>query len=126
MFTFLAQNDFLAGVLILKVVKQHEFASIFSRVTLFDGEAMTKILNFTGYLNRKADIYGEFNCEAFLRYYLLCIHPDYRSKGLGFQLLHTAFDVARSLKIPVVMGLFGNYRLQKVAKRLGMKVTIKN
>nr|CAI5840375.1 unnamed protein product [Callosobruchus analis] len=73
------------------------------------------------YVNRKVDIYEHFQCEIFLRYYLLCITPPYRGKGLGYQMMLTGIDIARHLNIPVVMGLMTNWKLQKLARKLGME-----
>ncbi|XP_064212809.1 uncharacterized protein LOC100141857 isoform X2 [Tribolium castaneum] len=42
-------------------------------------------------------------------------------ESLGLQLFLSAVDVARSLNIPVVMGILSCWTLQKLAKRIGMK-----
>lgn len=46
--------------------------------------------------------------------------------GLGLQLMLSGVDVARSLNISVVMGLFTCCSLQKLAKKIGMKVFLSN
>lgn len=42
--------------------------------------------------------------------------------GLGFQMLKTSMDVARHLKLPVIIGIFANCTLQNKAKKIGMNV----
>lgn len=37
-------------------------------------------------------------------------------------MMSCGINVARALGVPVVMGLFQNYVLQKVAKKIGMEV----
>ncbi|CAH1368384.1 hypothetical protein MTP99_009767 [Tenebrio molitor] len=115
-------EDAIAGFLILKAIHKDDFGSVFSRVFHVEGEAHKKCIAFVNHLARKADVFTELDCNIFLRYVLLCIRPEYRKKGLGFQLMLAAVDVARSLSIPVVMGILSCWTLQKLAKRIGMKV----
>lgn len=42
--------------------------------------------------------------------------------GIGLHLFKAGLEVARAMRIPVVMGVFSNYKIQDIAKRIGMKV----
>lgn len=77
-------------MLVLKVLPKAEFGRVFSRVQLLEGEAMKKCAELTGYLNRKFDVYSSFECDIFLRYYAICVVPQYRRKGKGIVL--SSFD----------------------------------
>ncbi|XP_001812133.1 uncharacterized protein LOC100141857 isoform X1 [Tribolium castaneum] len=116
-----SNEDAVAGFLVLKAVHKTDFSNVFGRVFHVEGEAHKKCLAFTNYLGRKADVYTDLNCDIFLQFCLLCIRPEYRKKALGLQLFLSAVDVARSLNIPVVMGILSCWTLQKLAKRIGMK-----
>ncbi|CAH1990578.1 unnamed protein product [Acanthoscelides obtectus] len=83
------ENDEIAGALILKAVKKCDYGRVFSRVMLSDGVIYQSVKEFMNYVNRKVDIYEHFQCEIFLRFYLLCITPPYRGRGLGFQMMLT-------------------------------------
>ncbi|XP_018332796.1 uncharacterized protein LOC108742207 isoform X2 [Agrilus planipennis] len=89
----------VVGLLILRTAKKNEFARVFSRAQITEGESLKKCLQVKNYINRKVDVYEHFNVDAFLRFYAVCIAPTYRKKGI-----------------------FTNFKLQKLAKRLGMEV----
>ncbi|KAJ8984081.1 hypothetical protein NQ317_006580 [Molorchus minor] len=45
-----------------------------------DGKSYQSIMDFMNYISRKADIFEQFECDGYLRYYLVCIRPEYRKK----------------------------------------------
>lgn len=130
----------IAGVLVMRVLNKHEFTRVYSRVKLIEGDAITKCQRFKNFINRKVDVYEVLKCNSVLRYYDLCVLPQFRKKGktptmkvfhtsinfelsaLGYQMMRCGLEVARTLKVPAVIGLFPNYRLQKLAEKLEMKV----
>ncbi|XP_074032419.1 arylalkylamine N-acetyltransferase-like 2 [Leptinotarsa decemlineata] len=114
-------NEEIAGVLLLKAVKKCDFGRVFSRVQLSEGKIYQSVIGFMNFLNRKVDVFEHYQCEVFLRYYLLCINPEYRRKALGWQLMDTGLDIARHLKIPVIMAIMDCCKLQKMGQKLGME-----
>lgn len=58
-----------------------DFGRVFSRAMLIEGEAYKKCVNFRNHINRKVDLFVEFDCDRYLRYYALCVKPEYRRKG---------------------------------------------
>lgn len=140
---FVVANDVMAGTLVLKIVKKENFGRVFSRVMLVDGEALKKCVKMKNHLSRKTDIFVEFDCDVYLRYYAICVKPEYRKKGkkllvagkysvirtgvlgLGKQLMKSALPLARSFGVPVIMGMFSSRSLQQIALRqLGMRVRL--
>ncbi|CAG9768328.1 unnamed protein product [Ceutorhynchus assimilis] len=113
-------DNCLAGVLVLNPVQKCDYGRVYSRAMLVDGNSYKSITEFMNHINRKVDIFEEFQCEIYLRYYLLCVKPEYRHRALGMQLMMVGLDIARHLKIPVVTGVFNNYRLQQIARRIGI------
>ncbi|KAF7269614.1 uncharacterized protein LOC143202490 [Rhynchophorus ferrugineus] len=118
-------NDgFVAGVLILNPVQKCDFGRVYSRTMLVEGEAYRGITDFMNYINRKVDVFQQCNCDIYLRYYLLCIHPEYRGRRLGYQMMMVGLDIARHLNIPIAMGVFNSYSLQKLARKIGIDQTL--
>ncbi|KAF2901293.1 hypothetical protein ILUMI_04891 [Ignelater luminosus] len=111
----------IVGVLITRIVQKIDYGRIFSRVQLVHGTAMKQCIGLRAHISRKIDLFAKFNCESFLRYYDLCILPEYRGDGLGHFMLRCGFNIARSMNVPLVMGLFTNTALQQLAKQLGME-----
>ncbi|KAH1013446.1 uncharacterized protein LOC109538683 isoform X2 [Dendroctonus ponderosae] len=110
----------VAGVLVLNPVQKCDFGRVYSRTMLVEGKSYKSITDFMNYINRKVDVFEVLQCEIYLRYYLLCIAPEYRGRALGYQMMLAGLDVARHLKIPVVMGVFNNYKTQTIGRKIGI------
>ncbi|XP_050306616.1 uncharacterized protein LOC126743533 [Anthonomus grandis grandis] len=113
-------DNCMVGVLVLTPVHKCDFGRVYSRTMIVEGKSYKSVTDFINYINRKVDIFEHFYCDKYLRYYLLCISPEYRGRGLGLQLMLIGLEVARHLKIPVVTGVFNSFNLQKIATRIGM------
>ncbi|XP_017785361.1 PREDICTED: uncharacterized protein LOC108568666 [Nicrophorus vespilloides] len=112
----------LAAVLILRIVNKIDYSRVFTRIAFNEGEARKKCTAIINALSRKNDVYKIMNCDTFLYYSLLCVNPTYRHKALGYQLMRIGLDVAVSLKVPVAMGIFSNFKMQKAARKLNFKL----
>ncbi|XP_045470488.1 uncharacterized protein LOC123677817 [Harmonia axyridis] len=111
----------IAGVLVLVEVTRNYFSRTMSREDLVQGHCHRKYVKLTSSLAYDVDLYSMFECFIFLRIYVLCIKPNYRHMGLGLKFFETAFYVAQSLRIPVIMGVFTDSCLQVLARKIGMK-----
>lgn len=78
---FIGTNE-LAGILIMRVMHKSDYGKVYSRVKLKSGEAYVKICTVAAHLNRKTDIYKKYDCNKFLRIYLVAVSQLYRKKGL--------------------------------------------
>lgn len=76
-----AKEDGLAGVLLLKTLKKCDMGRVFSRNQLTEGKPLRSIMNFINYVNKKVDLFVQFQCDIYLRYYLVCIKPEHRRRG---------------------------------------------
>lgn len=72
----------MAGALVLKVVRKLDFGRVFSRVQLVEGDALKKCVKIKNHLSRKTDVFADFDCETYLRYYGVCVKPEYRKRGV--------------------------------------------
>ncbi|KAK4880606.1 hypothetical protein RN001_008752 [Aquatica leii] len=111
----------IVGVLVMKILTKRELDRVFSSIKMIQGDAMKKCLDIKIALTRRVDVFEKMDCENVLRYYEMCVIPEYRHRGIGYQLLDAGLYVARSLNVPVIVGIFSNGPLQKLASRIGMK-----
>lgn len=77
----LVDEGCIAGFLILKPIHKADFDNAFSRAFPIEGAPLKKCTSFRNFLSRKADVFGDLNCEVYLEFSLLCIVPEYRKKG---------------------------------------------
>lgn len=78
----LVAQEVMAGALVLKVVRKLDFGRVFSRVQLVEGDALKKCVKIKNHLSRKTDVFADFDCETYLRYYGVCVKPEYRKRGV--------------------------------------------
>lgn len=116
-----AHEDVIVGALILKTIKKSEYGRVFSGTQVGDGQCFQSIAAFLNHVNKNGDVFAHFQCEIYLRYYLVCIKPEYRRKNIGFELMDTGLNIAKHLGINVVMGIFDCFKLQILARKLGME-----
>ncbi|XP_071052670.1 juvenile hormone esterase-like isoform X2 [Onthophagus taurus] len=114
----------LVGCCLNRVVHKDDFGRVFSGTIMKDGEAQEKCMKIRRTLSRKVNIFESFNCDVYLKIYTVCIKPEYRHCDYGTDFLKCTFNSARSLHIPVVMGIFTAHTIQRRAKKLGMKAPI--
>ncbi|XP_057665419.1 uncharacterized protein LOC130899479 isoform X2 [Diorhabda carinulata] len=60
-------DEEIVGILLLKAVKKCDYGRVFSRVALNSGKPYASIIKFLNGINRKIDIFEEFQCDSYLR-----------------------------------------------------------
>lgn len=70
---------------------------------------------------KQADAYKELCCDVYLRVHVLCVHPSYREKGVGTALLRTCIQVASTLDMPAIGGVFTSSLSQSLAVKQGLR-----
>lgn len=65
----------------MRVVLKEDYGRIFGRTILLDGVAQQKCMNMKISLNRKVDIFVDFDCESYLEIEAVSIKPTHRKKG---------------------------------------------
>lgn len=73
-------------------------------------------------LVKSSAAYDYFNCNEYLRIYILWVHPSYANRGVEAALLNAAVEMALSLELPAVGGVFSSSALQETAKEVGFEV----
>lgn len=92
---FSENDNCIAGVLVLNPVQKCDFGRVYSRTMLVEGNSYKSITDFMNYINRKVDVFEVFQCEIYLRYYLLCIAPEYRGRGKRKHL-----EISKHISVP--------------------------
>ncbi|GJQ83840.1 hypothetical protein Trydic_g5698 [Trypoxylus dichotomus] len=112
----------LAGIVLIRVVRKEDYGRVFARAIHLDGRAQKQCMQIKIALNRKVDIFADFDCESYLSIEVVCIKPAYRRRAIGFTMMRCAPDIARSLHVPVISGIFDTSALQRCAKKIGMEI----
>lgn len=74
-------DNTIAGVILMRVVLKADYGRIFARTILLDGVAQKKCMQIKTALNRKVDIFADFDCESYLSIEVVSIKPAYRRRG---------------------------------------------
>ncbi|CAG9858237.1 unnamed protein product [Phyllotreta striolata] len=115
-------TDRIVGALVLSLVKKSTFGLEFDRLEIGRGKALRTITSFVNDASRMVDIFERFQCDVYMRYMFTCVHGDYRTNGIGQNMLSASIDVAHYLDVPVIMGIADQPLLQKVYLDLGMTI----
>lgn len=73
-------------------------------------------------LIKRTNAYRELDCNAYLRIHVLCVHPSYQQKGIGTALLRVCVQVASTLGMPAIGGIFTSGLSQSLALKLGFRL----
>ncbi|CAH1113551.1 unnamed protein product [Psylliodes chrysocephalus] len=122
--SIIAVNDEneIVGVLVMKAVRKYDYSKMFSKLQIRRGKTFLIVMRFINNIYKEVDIFQQFQCEIYLRFYFICVKQTYRKRKIGNLLMWTGLDVARHLKINVMMGLFPAAKLQSTAHMMGMDV----
>ncbi|XP_058794142.1 uncharacterized protein LOC131665910 [Phymastichus coffea] len=110
-----AKSGRVIGVAITRIDSSIEKSDTFNRVQVYEGEPLKAIMQLKNSLISQADAYQTFGQNAYLRIYVLSIHPSFKIKGVDSALLKACGLVASNMQIPVVAGIFTSNEHQKLA-----------
>lgn len=85
----------------------------------FEGNALEKIMSLISALIKQADAYKELECDTYSRVHILCVHPSYQQKNIGAALLNACVQVATTLNVSAIGGVFTSGHSQSLASKLG-------
>ncbi|XP_033212484.1 uncharacterized protein LOC117170071 [Belonocnema kinseyi] len=109
------------GTIIARINSLLDKTNTYSRVQIFQGKALELIMSLKSALVLQADAYSLFEVDKYLRIYILCVHPSYENNDLGAELLFSSYQVAMSLQLVAIAGIFTSAKNQKTASRVGFK-----
>lgn len=73
-------------------------------------------------LLKRTNAHETFGHEEYLCIYVLCVHPSYREKGVEVALLNACVQLAMTLRLPAIGGLFTCGASQATAQDTGFSL----
>ncbi|XP_046614203.1 uncharacterized protein LOC124302273 isoform X1 [Neodiprion virginianus] len=111
----------LVGVAVMRINALSEKAEIYNRIQVLKGEVLPKIMHLKNTLVKQVEIYKTLNIEEYLMIYILSIHPSFERKGVVAALMQATISVGRSLKSPIIFGIFTSKVDQDIAETLNFE-----
>lgn len=71
---------------------------------------------------KQSDAYKKFKCDVYFRLHILCVHPSYQQKGVSEALLNACVQVASTLNLAAIGGIFTSGRSQSLVSKHGFRV----
>ncbi|XP_050451733.1 uncharacterized protein LOC126851627 [Cataglyphis hispanica] len=112
----------VVGVAITRINSDPEKSDTYNRVQNFEGKALEKIMSLLSAVIKQADAYKELECDMYFRLHILCVHPSYRQKGVDDALLSACVQVASTLNLTAIGGIFTSGRSQSLVLKHGFRV----
>ncbi|XP_014235689.1 uncharacterized protein LOC106658306 [Trichogramma pretiosum] len=117
-----AKSHRVVGVAITKPNYLAERSDIYSREQLYEGEALAAINHLKCGVIKQSNFFHSKGISEFLRIYLLCVHPSYKAKGVGVELLETCKELALFLNFPFISGILTSHEHRMYADNAGYKL----
>ncbi|KAK2583537.1 hypothetical protein KPH14_009492 [Odynerus spinipes] len=117
-----AASGRVVGAAITRINSNSEKTNTFSRNQELKGKALNKIMHLINAVISQTNAYDNFGHDEYFRVYLLCVHPTYQSKDVGFALLRACVHAARAMKLPAVGGIFTSGHNQTLAQKVGFSI----
>ncbi|XP_011331205.1 uncharacterized protein LOC105275794 [Ooceraea biroi] len=112
----------VVGVAVARSNSDSDKTDTYNRVQNFEGDALRKIMSLVNTLIKQANAYKELDCDVYFRVHVLCVHPSYQERGIDIALLKTCIQVASTLAIPAIGGVFTSGSRQALALKLGFRL----
>ncbi|XP_014483698.1 PREDICTED: uncharacterized protein LOC106749100 [Dinoponera quadriceps] len=110
------------GVAVTRINNDSDKTDTYNRVLKFEGNTLENIMRLINAVIKQTNVYRELECEAYFRVHLLCVHPSYQKKGIGMSLLTTCVQVASTLKMSAIGGVFTSGLSQSLATKVGFSL----
>nr|XP_012224499.1 PREDICTED: uncharacterized protein LOC105673443 [Linepithema humile] len=110
------------GIAVTRISSDLDKTDTYNRVQNFEGNSLKKIMYLINTLIKQTNAYKELECNMYFRVHILCVHPSYQQKGVGMALLKTCIDVAPTLDMPAIGGVFTSGLSQSLALKLGFRL----
>ncbi|XP_076618901.1 uncharacterized protein LOC143340608 [Colletes latitarsis] len=110
------------GVAITRINSDPEKTNTYSRLQVLEGKSLQKIMHLKNTLIVQTNAYERFGHDEYFRIYILQVHPSYHGKGIEIALLNACVQVARTLKMPAIGGIFTCGAGQARAESVGFQL----
>lgn len=89
---------------------------------IIKGKVLQKIMLLRNTLVKETDAYEKFGHDKHIRIDILCVHPSYQEKGVDIALLDASIQLAITLKMPAIAGIFTSGDSQTKAQTVGFEI----
>ncbi|KZC14636.1 hypothetical protein WN55_07050 [Dufourea novaeangliae] len=110
------------GTAITRIDSFPEKTDVYGRVQILEGEKLKNIMHLMNTLLLQTKPYEKFEQLEYFRIYLLCVHPSYQEKGIEVALLDVCVQVAKSMHLLAIGGIFTCGSSQTRAHSIGFKL----
>ncbi|XP_015373983.1 PREDICTED: uncharacterized protein LOC107168939 [Diuraphis noxia] len=115
----------VVGFLICRFNEIHNRDPEFSNHRVYEGTILRELQNFKHYLTKRGNAYKHNNVDKMLEVYSWFVLPQFRSKGIGTELLKNVIERQlpeyKWFDIKVIAGVFTDKVSQRIATSLGME-----
>ncbi|XP_017763607.1 PREDICTED: uncharacterized protein LOC108553280 [Eufriesea mexicana] len=112
----------VVGVAVMRINSGPEKTDTYNRVQILEGDTLKKIMHLQNALLIQANAHEVFGCEEYFCIYILCVHPSYQEKGVEYALLNASVQVATTLKMRAIGGIFTCGVSQTRARSVGFQL----
>ncbi|XP_076754263.1 uncharacterized protein LOC143425404 [Xylocopa sonorina] len=112
----------VVGVAVARINSEPEKTDTYCRVQILEGDALRKIMHLQNTLLKQTNAHEMFGHPEYFCVYLLCVHPSYQNKGVEIAILNACVQVAASLKLPAIAGIFTSGAAQTRARSMGFEL----
>ncbi|XP_050485083.1 uncharacterized protein LOC126870930 [Bombus huntii] len=112
----------VVGAVVARINSDPEKTDTYHRVQILQGESLRKIMHLLNTLIKQTNAHKTFGQQEYYCVYVLCVHPSYREKGVEIALLNACVQVAVSLRIRAIGGLFTCGASQAWARSVGFQL----
>ncbi|KAI4500885.1 hypothetical protein M0802_004096 [Mischocyttarus mexicanus] len=109
----------VVGVSVSRINSHSEKTNTFSRNQVLEGKALKQIMQLLNEVTIKSNVYVQFGQDRYLRIYILYVHPTYQRKNIEYALLRAFIQLAKTMKLQAVGGVFTSGHNQFLAKKIG-------
>ncbi|CAD1475091.1 unnamed protein product, partial [Heterotrigona itama] len=110
------------GVAVARINSSPEKTDTYHRVQIIEGATLRKIMHLLNTLLKGTNAHETFGHEEYLCIYVLCVHPSYQEKGVETALLNACVQLAVTLRLPAIGGLFTCGASQATAQVTGFNL----
>ncbi|XP_011640442.1 uncharacterized protein LOC105429273 [Pogonomyrmex barbatus] len=110
------------GVAVTRINSDSNKSDTYNRVQHFEGDTLEKIMDLINTLVKRTKAHKELECDAYFRVHVLCVHPSYQQKGIAVALLKACIQVASTLDLPAIGGVFTSGISQSLALKLDFRL----
>lgn len=89
---------------------------------MLKGETLRKIMDLQNTLMQQTNAHEKFKHSKYFCIYILCVHPSYKEKSVDIALMNACVQVALSLKMHAIGGVFTCGMSQARARNMGFQL----